>query len=251
MKYQNADIPNLISDIITECPLVFNESKNPFPNTTIPYLVYHGTNQSPFKEFKYQSSKRFVLFAEFDVEAKGFFFSESPYDALEFGDNVIACYINLVQPLIDPRRDKHLGIEGFEPRKEIDIMKILAPMIEKDEEGYHYIDYMITRNYLQHRKRATAREWLYDAIDTGGLLWDALDNPGVVQKMTKLSYDGTFVHEPDLQLGRSIFVISPKQVQMVEWVKGAQENWGDPNEWNTEKDEMGYPKLNNPRENLD
>lgn len=220
------------------------ENINPFPNSTVPYLVYHGTNKQPFKQFEYQKSQRFVLFASFDVEAKGFFFSESPHDALEFGQNVVACYINLENPLLDPRRDKHLSVEGLSNEKEIDMMKILAPMIKKDTGG-HYIDYMISKNYLQHRNRQTARDWIYDAIEKNGLVWDALDHPGVTDRMIRLGYDGTFVHEPDTNLGRSIFVVSPNQVKMVKWVTGIQKDWGDKDDWQT-KNVAGYQKLIKP-----
>lgn len=220
------------------------KENNPFLNSTVQHLVYHGTNKGPFKQFDYQKSQRFVLFASFDVEAKGFFFSESPHDALEFGQNVVACYINLQNPLLDPRRDKHLGVEGLSNQKELDMMKILAPMIQKDTGG-HYIDYMITKNYLQHKRRQTAREWLYDAIDKNGLVWDALDHPGVVDRMKKLGYDGTFVHEPDTALGRSIFILSPDQVQMVNWVKGSQQDWGEKDDWQI-KNVSGYKNLIKP-----
>ena len=33
------------------------ENTNPFPNSTVPYLVYHGTNKRPFKQFEYQKSQ--------------------------------------------------------------------------------------------------------------------------------------------------------------------------------------------------
>jgi len=215
-----------------------NEVAQPFPGSTVPYLVYHGTDKHAFKQFAYQKSQRFVLFASFDVETKGFFFSESPHDAVEFGKNVVACYINLRNPLLDPRRDKNLGIEGLPDKKEIDMMKILAPMIKKDTGG-HYIDYMITKNYLQHRHCNSAREWIYDAIEQEGLVWDALDNPGVVERMLKLGYDGTFVAEPNTYLGRSIFIPSPNQVRMVKWVTGVQDSWGDRDDYYTSKKD-GY-----------
>jgi hypothetical protein len=220
------------------------ETPLPFPNSTVPYLVYHGTNKRPFGKFEYQKSQRHVLFSSFEVEAKGFFFSESPHDALEFGPNVVACYVNLQNPLLDPRRDKHLGIEGLSSQKEIDMMKILAPMIQKDAGG-HYIDYMITKNYLQHRRRQTAREWIYDAINTGGLVWDALDNPGVVQRMQKLGYDGTFVHEPDTSLGRSIFILSPNQIRIAAWSSNPEPHWGEKDDFYTKKVD-GYHQLFKP-----
>lgn len=220
------------------------DSIQPFPESTVQHLVYHGTNKKPFSQFSYQKSKRFVLFAEFDVETHGFFFSESPHDAAQFGNNIIACYINLKNPLLDPRRDKHLGINPLPYDKEIDMMKILAPMIEKDEKG-HYIDYMINKRYLQTSRRENTRQWIYDAIDREGIVWDALDNPKVIQKMKQLGYDGTFVAEPDTNLGRSIFIPDPNQVRMVEWLKSDSESWGTPEDYYT-KTKNGLSQLFSP-----
>lgn len=221
-----------------------NEQIGPFPGSTVPYLVYHGTDKSPFKQFAYQKSQRFVMFASFDVEAKGFFFSESPHDALDFGQNVVSCYINLRNPLLDPRRDKHLGVDRLSWQQEIDLQKILAPMIEKDQHG-HFMDVGVARYYIKNRHREFGRQWIYDAIESDGLNWDALDNPGVVQRMLKLGYDGTFVAEPNSYLGRSIFVPSPDQVRMVQWVTGMQQSWGDRDDYFTTKKD-GLRQLNRP-----
>jgi len=221
-----------------------NENAHPFPQSTIKNIVYHGTNNKPFSQFEYKKSYRTVLFSQFEVETKGFFFSESPHDALEYGQNVAACYIDLRNPLLDPRRDRHLAIEGLSEKKEIDMMKILSPMIQKDQGG-HYIDYMINKSYLQHRNRSTAREWIYDAIDTNGLVWDVLDNPQVIQKMKNLGYDGTFVSETTTSLGRSIFVMSSQQIHVVKWVKGPQEHWKDKDDYYVKKVD-GYSNLYSP-----
>lgn len=222
-----------------------DEVVQPFPGSTVPYLVYHGTNKRPFGQFTFQKSQRFVLFASFDVEAKGFFFSESPHDAVEFGSNVVACYINMKKPLLDPRRDKHLAIDRLTYQQEIDLQKILAPMIQKDDGG-HYMDIGVGRHYIQNRYREFGRQWIYDAISNDGLVWDALDNPGVVERMLKLGYDGTFVAEPDTHLGRSIFIPSPDQVRMVKWVSGVQDSWGDKDDYYTSKKD-GYSQFYSPQ----
>jgi hypothetical protein len=217
-----------------------NDIARPFVGSTVQQLVYHGTDKSPFKQFAYQKSQRFVLFAQFDVEAKGFFFSESPHDALEFGQNVVACYIDLKNPLLDPRRDKHLGVDSLPYAKEIDLMKVLAPLIEKDDSGASFVDLGVERYYLKNRRLEKPRDWIYYAVTSMGLNWDALDNPGVVQRMQQLGYDGTFVAEPHTWLGRSIFVPSADQVRMVKWVKGAQAEWGEKEDWNIKKKDGIY-----------
>jgi len=211
-----------------------NEVVQPFPGSTVPYLVYHGTNKRPFDQFTVQKSQRFVLFASFDVETHGFFFSENPHDAVEFGKNVVACYINMRKPLLDPRRDKHLGIDRLSYQQEIDLQKVLAPMIEKGDHG-HYMDIGVGRHYIQTRHRQYGREWIYDAISNDGLAWDVLDKAGVVQRMLKLGYDGTYVAEPETHLGRSIFIPSADQVRMVKWVSGVQDSWGEKDDYYTRK----------------
>lgn len=215
----------------------------PFPGSTVPYLVYHGTKKRPFDKFSIQKSKRYVLFSEFDVETQGFFFFENPHDAVEFGPNVVSCYIDLKKPLLDPRRDKHLGIDQLDLKHEIDLQKILAPIIEKDKYG-HFIDLGVQRYYLKG-----GMNWIYNAVGGDGLDWDALDKPGVVDRMKKLGYDGTFVSEPDTHIGRSIFVVSPEQVRLVGWVKGPQDEWGDKDDYYTTK-QNGFNNFygpNNPK----
>lgn len=217
----------------------------PFPGSTIQHLVYHGTNKNPFNQFGYQKSQRFVLFASFDVETRGFFFSESPYDAAEFGNNVVACYIDLKNPLLDPRRDKYLAVDRLSKKQEIDLQKILAPMIEKDVHGY-FIDIGVGRHYIQNRHRNFGMEWIYDAVEAEGLAWDVLDQPNVVERMIKLGYDGTYVAEKDTYMGRSIFIPSPNQVKMVKWVKGVQDSWGEKEDYYTKKKD-GLSQFHGPK----
>lgn len=221
-----------------------NETIESFPESTVTHLVYHGTNNSPFDQFLYQKSKRFILFSSFDVESKGFFFSESPHDALEFGKNIVACYIDLKNPLLDPRRDKNLSRGRLSYKKEIDIQKILSPMIEKNDRG-HYVDIGISRYYIQDSRRRFGREWIYDTISSDGLAWDALDNPKVVQKMIQFGYDGTFVSDPDTSLGRSIFVPKSDQIRIVKWFDRKQDSWKEKDDYYISKKD-GYDHLQSP-----
>lgn len=220
------------------------ESTSTFPNSTIKQKVYHGTNQK-FNNFEVKKSKRYILFSEFDVETNGFFFSESPYDALEYGSNVVECYINLTNPLLDPRRDKHLSIEALDRKKEIDIQKILSPLIEKDNKYGFFIDLGVKRIYLNSSKNQRPIDWIYNAIHNEGLDWDCLDNPNVIKKMKSLGYDGTFVAEPNSYFGRSIFICDKSQIQIIGWYKGTQEKWGNKEDYYTRKID-GYSKLFSP-----
>lgn len=210
-----------------------NDLSSFLSDSTVKYPVYHGTNNN-FNQFSYQKSYRTVLFSQFEVEAKGFFFSESPHDALEFGKNIAECYVRLTNPLLDPRRDPHLGIDRLPYKKEMDLMKILAPLIYKVKEapynGSPYIDIGVGRYFIR-----PGREWIYNAVKTQGIEWDVLDNPQVIDRMKKLGYDGTFVAEPSSYLGRSIFVINPDQVRIIKWIQGGQPDWGDKDDYYTRK----------------
>jgi hypothetical protein len=196
-------------------------------------IVYHGTNKK-FNKFSYQKSKRYVLWSEFDVEAKGFFFAENPHDALTFGSNVAACYVKMTNPLLDPRRDKHLGVDKLDNAKEMHLLKILGPMIQR-EDGNPYIDIGVRRVYIKSHRYQHPQEWIYEVVSGDGLNWDCLDNPGVISRMQSLGYDGTFVAEPESWIGRSIFVISPDQVKIDLWTSGLQSHWGSIDDYGTKK----------------
>jgi hypothetical protein len=217
----------------------------PFPSSTIKYPVYHGTDKPIFQQFAHQKGIRQVLFSQFEVEAKGFFFAESPHEALEYGRNIAECYVDLKNPLLDPRRDKHMGIDNLPYEKELHLMKILAPMIEwKDKEPY--IDIGVRRIWLRNRRYEKANQWIYEAVGMDGLDWDCLDNPQVIQNMKKLGYDGTFVQENQSRTGRSIFVPDANQIRIVKWVKGFQPSWGEEEEYYTQKNKEGYSHFYGP-----
>mgnify|MGYP003542699302 FL=1 len=196
-------------------------------NSVINSIVYHGTNRK-FDSFSYQKSKRYVLFSDFDVEAKGFFFAESPHDALEYGNNVVACYVNMTNPLIDPRRENL--VDRFPYKKEMDLMKILAPMIER-KDGEPFIDLGVRRVYLKNRYYSYTHQWFYVVVGINGSDWDCLDNSQVIQKMKQLGYDGTFVEEKESNIGRSIFVPDASQIRIVQWFSGKQPVWGQKDDY--------------------
>jgi hypothetical protein len=222
-----------------------NLDKNPWTNSTVQYPVYHGTDKPVFQQFSYQKGTRQILFSQIEVEAKGFFFAESPHEALVYGKNVAQCYINLTNPLLDPRRDKHMGTDRLPYEKELQLMKILAPMIEwKDKEPY--IDIGVQRFWLRNRRYERPTQWIYEAVGMDGLDWDCLDNPQVIQNMKKLGYDGTFVQERESRTGRSIFVPDADQVKIIKWFKGEQSDWGEEEEYYTHKNKEGYSHFYGP-----
>lgn len=204
--------------------------------------VYHGTDKQ-FDKFEKMSSQRFVLFSAFDVQAQGFFFSESLKDAKAYGRRVITAYVRLLNPLLDPRTTPHLGIDRLPHKKEAEIAFILRHMHQKEKvttptryyrhpftgelrdvpekDQYRplkYMDLMVSRHPIDHDfAKRKDYSWIYYAISTGGLLWDCLDNPAVAQAMKRMGYDGTFVHENEQEINdRSIFVMEPEQIKIVD-----------------------------------
>jgi hypothetical protein len=184
-------------------------------SSTVKQPVYHGTN-ARFQEFKKMPAKRGVLFTMFDVQAQGFFFSESKEDAKRYGTNIITAYVRLTKPLLDPRRDGRLGIDKLSEEQEVHLAYILRQLIQKDPHYGKYIDQWVSRVYVPGDFAIKGNyEWIYHFIGSGGLIWDVLDEPTVNANMKKFGYDGTFVHEPDDEIGRSIYVMSPDQVLIV------------------------------------
>ena len=53
--------------------------------------------------------------------------------------------------------------------------------------------------------------------------------------MKKLGYDGTFVEESQSRIGRSIFIPDSNQIAIVKWFKGNQPDWGEEEEYYTQK----------------
>lgn len=184
--------------------------------STVQHPVYHGTNAN-FQQFQKMKTQRGVLFSMWEVQSQGFFFSESKEDAQGYGKKIITAYIRLMNPLVDPRRNKHLAVDRLPKEKEVHIAYILRNLIKKDPHYGKYIDMIVNRVYVPHdsARRRMPSEWIYRFLSSGGLVWDVLDEPTVVATMKKLGYDGTFVSENEDSSGRSIFVMNPEQIKIV------------------------------------
>ncbi len=211
---------------INRIPEMTPEIKEWLGNSTIQQPVYHGSKVK-FDNFKYMPSKRYVLFSQFDVMAHGFFFSEKYEDAKEYGNNVVTAYVRMLNPLLDPRRDQHLGVDRLDHKKEAHMAFILRHMIKRDSEHGQYGDIGVTTFPVYARGKGqlkgkniptfhTQYEWIYNVVCRNGLMWDALDMPEIVASMKKLGYDGSFVAEDK---GRSIFVPEANQIKIVGWSK--------------------------------
>ena len=219
-----------------------NEIESWLGDSVIRQPVYHGTSKQPFDKFDYQKSNRYILFSAFEVETNGFFFAENPHDAFFYGDNVVTCYVKMRNPFVDPRRDKHLGVDRLPYQKELELMKILAPLIER-EDGEPFMDIGVSRYYLRNHSFEFAHQWVYYALENNGLSWDVLDNKQCVANMVTLGYDGTFVEESEQSVGRSIFVPSADQIKIVGWASGEQPEWGHPDDYYIKQSHDGLSHL--------
>lgn len=163
---------------------------------------YHGTDEK-FDEFEHRPGKRYILFSEHDVNAPGHFFSETEEEASQYGRNIMNRKLNVDKLLLDPHKFPHMSVDRFPDELEEELRYILAPMIQESEDG----------KWLEVGMRTSPvkdDEWIYELVGTNGLLWDVLDNPGVVQRMQERGYDGTYVDEGEGQ--RSVFVLDNQQI---------------------------------------
>jgi GNAT superfamily N-acetyltransferase len=206
------------------------DNTNPFNSSVIKEPVYHGTS-SKFGEFKTGvDTSRAVLFSEFKVKSQGIFFSQSAKDAKSYGSSVVKCWVNLTNPLFNPNAEK-AGQPGretyqrFSKEKEQDFIKIFSPLAHEadiDGEKVPVIDKMIGQIEVRDvrfssRSEETYPEWIYELLGDGGIIWDVMDDEGVIKRMKALGYDGTFVNEPNDYSGSSVFVVSPDQIKIIDW----------------------------------
>ena len=209
-------------------PLITPEIKEWLGNSVMQQPLYHGTDKK-FDSFQFQSSQRFVLFSAFDVKAHGFFFSEDYEIAKKFGRNIVTVYLKMMNPMLDPRRDKRLCYQSLNNvRKESKIAFVLRHMIKRHpENGGQYGEIGVTTFPVPSRSKKTEKfgfpvpqyDWIYHLIGSGGLAWDALDNPQVSASMKRMGFDGTFVSESEEHGGRSVFVPDSSQIKIVEWTR--------------------------------
>jgi len=181
-------------------------------------MGYHGSDDK-FDNFEYQDSYRTVLFSRFPVKTKGFFFAPNSEEAGVYGDNVTEHRLDIKKPLLDGSS----GVNRESQEIERDLNYILEPLIYKDDQGNDSVDVGVQK-YLVDKNDPM---WIYNMIVDGKLVWDALDNDAVVERMGELGYDGTFVYEDQSDSETSYFVLNPDQIRNASnksWHKQAQVN---------------------------
>lgn len=201
------------------------------PHTQPPELVYHGSKTPSIKNFEYRTTKRFVLFSEFETKANGFFFALTPQEAAEFGRYVSAYKITCKKPLISG----HEGVNKIAPEKMEDLAYIFSALLE---DGGNFMSYEgLVHTFDIPKDRMNNPNWVYEFIGTGCIDWEYLDNAEFVKRMRERGYDSTVVYENDLPSHRSWFVVSPEQITFVKEVMDAKNPYAYSDEEDDEEDD--------------
>lgn len=174
------------------------------------YTMFHGTDRPVKKPRTGIEGARYVLFSEFKTKSSGIFFASTPEEAKQYGNTIYVAKVIMNNPLLDPNRDGKLGVDKLDWEKERVLAYILEPFIKEDKYG-DYVDIGVQRHYVDLGDQDNF-SWIYNFIDSDGLIWDVMDNPECVRRMKRAGFDGTFVHETDGHYEPVIFIISPKQI---------------------------------------
>lgn len=185
-------------------------------------IMYHGTRSKPFEKFELRPGKRHVLFSDFEVHTPGHFFSPHIEEAREFGPNVAKVDVDVRNPFWDPDKDRlHPRTGRLHDEKHVHLAKLVASAVQKDEGG-HFLELGLRKHYLfprDHWRNEGLPEfaWAYQHLEKEGLPWDLIDHPETTRRLLKLGYDSTWVHEPELPSGRSLYVPHPAKVKILGW----------------------------------
>jgi RNA:NAD 2'-phosphotransferase (TPT1/KptA family)/GNAT superfamily N-acetyltransferase/2'-5' RNA ligase/8-oxo-dGTP pyrophosphatase MutT (NUDIX family) len=151
--------------------------------------VYHGTDKK-FDKFEQKPGTRYILFSEIKVQAGGFFFTDDPEEAKEFGSNVMTCYLKMKKPLIRQEDQYNLSKKQIadltyicEPCMSDGYSDLQGNSVKTIELGAFAIDVDPEGN------------WLNEIVKQNGLDWNILDNQEAVNRMKERGYDSTMVDE--------------------------------------------------------
>lgn len=145
----------------------------------IPSILYHGTNAS-FDKFGKMSGTISTIFGNEVVERHGYFFTDNPEFAKEFGSNVLKCRLEMKNTL-----DMDYGVTNEE---DIDLLH---------------------RNGL-------SRKFLYNLSPSN--VWEIFDGDSYVTDVIKASgFDSVKMKEPnkDNRLERVYVVFHPEQIRII------------------------------------
>ncbi len=239
-EYDEANKLTLVQKRQTETP----EFKKWFGDSKVvddegePLVVYHGTDEK-FDTFDTElpGQRSTNLGNSWTVNTGGIFLSESSKEAEEYGPKSMPLYAKLEKPLADPDTYRFSG------KRLEDAKYIFEPLVQTEEwvsgdrqqpAKQKYVSLgtksvEVSRVEFGGKEPELLPDWPEKLLAGGyGINWNTLDNPEVAKRMKERGYDGTYVNEPDLESGRSIFVINPNQVKSATSNSGAFDS-SDPN----------------------
>jgi hypothetical protein len=220
----------------------FDNLKNiqPFPGSLVQHLVFHGTNQK-FNAFEAgRKSKRYYGLLgpthEYEVSTQGIFFSPSYGGAKRYGDNIIAAYINLQNPVTTGQ-----GYVSEDEEKFAKVRELFLPYVE-GEKGRRVFEVGVYTVDFDDRDGNEEPFWV-DKLTNSGMDWACLDYPGLGARMKALGFDGTVVSEPEDPHNISYMVLGDEQVR---WVPAPKPTPQQASDWKLEnpedyEGEEGYP----------
>lgn len=193
--------------------------KKPHSSTShSPY--YHGTTKKcelaiRSEGFKQSEGTRNLCgFIPYTVNSKAFFFSDMKHIARLWAANrsmkdsdiaIIEADLNL-KKTFDMTDNHFMEWEGIE---------ILADMVESTDNGRSY-SRIIPDQEFWHAGIDVDNLEMLPADDYGRDTWKLLDNGKIVDKLIELGYDSVIVHESDDYGGRSIAVLDPSAIKILE-----------------------------------
>lgn len=170
-------------------------------------VVYHGS-EARFDKLERRPGVRQVLFTQFPVQSPAFFFAPTKKTASQYGPYVTTWKIQVKKPLFNAEKEEHLGVNLLDDQRFKDLRYALQPAIGRDEYGT-YIDLGV------QRRRVKDKLWPYEAVSSGGLVWDVLDCEKCVERLKERGYDGTTVHEYHDEPGYSWAIFNPEQATKI------------------------------------
>ena len=202
-------------NIKSKYKLIIAKGLNPYTGNDI---FYHGSNKK-IDQFKTDiPSKRYLLFHAFDVKSQGVFLAFTPDTAQSYGKTVYE--VKLDKPnLFISIEDEHAGIDRLPLKKEEELAEMLiASSIEGKLnllETTIYIPEDFNPEVKDKNNLSKNWDWIYEAVQNGGILWDVLDDSKFVNKMKELGYDGTMVEEKSQEEGRSLFICNLNKIKIL------------------------------------
>jgi hypothetical protein len=186
------------------------DAANPFPQSIVKELVYHGSN-TRFTEFEKHHGIRSTNFGNsYNVGYGGTYFTHTPELAAQFGKYVYACYINITEPFVGPE-DPYTNSEDFE--------YCLEPLVDKSHYNWK-LKVGLNSVTVGDLDQGYFLRWYKQVIPEEGLPWELLEQE-TVERMIEKGYDGSLVTENDSDMieggGESSYVVfEPENIKIVD-----------------------------------